>query len=90
MEDKRRGLPKQPEPSVDAMTASFDPSIERPTFRHPLDSCYQYNIVSNVPLTTHHYTAPELRPNVDESAGEPKPRLQHVAGLPRDFNILSN
>jgi len=90
MEDKRRGLPKQPEPSVDAMTASFDPSIERPTFRHPLDSCFQYNIVSNLPLTTHHYTAPDLRPNVDESAGEPKPRLQHVAGLPRDFNILSN
>ena len=31
---------------------------ERPTFRHPLDSCYQYNIVSNLPLTQHHYTAP--------------------------------
>jgi len=90
MEDKRRGLPAPREPAVEAMVAPFNPNAERPTFRHPLDSCYQFNIVSNLPLSQHHFTAPDLRPNVDESAGQPKPRLQHVAGLPRDFNILSN
>lgn len=72
------------------MIAPFNPYAEQPTFRHPLDSCYQYNIVSNLPLTQHHYTAPELRPNVSEDINVTKPRLQHMAALPRDFNILSN
>ena len=40
---------------------------ETPTFRHPLDSCYQYNIVSNLSLADHHYTAPELRPKVKDA-----------------------
>jgi len=77
-------------PSVQATTASHRRITECPTFRHPLDSCYEYNIISNLPLTTHHYTAPELRSAIDEYAIQLKPRLQHLAGLPRDFNILSN
>ena len=33
----------------------------------------------------------ELRPKVDDAnLNKSKPRLQHVAALPRDFNILSN
>ena len=72
------------------MIAPFNPHAEQPTFRHPLDSCYQFNIVSNLPLSKHHYTAPELRPNVSDELTTTKPRLQHMAALPRDFNILSN
>lgn len=90
MEDKRRALPAQPVQAASSITAPFNPHAERPTFRHPLDSCYQYNIVSNLPLTDHHYSAPALRPNVSEDLNVTKPRLQHVAALPRDFNILSN
>ena len=72
---------------------------ETPTFRHPLDSCYQYNIVSGLPLSVHHYAPPELRPKITEHEppstsllGAPmvKPKLQTVTALPRDFNILSN
>ena len=72
---------------------------ETPTFRHPLDSCYQYNIVSGLPLSVHHYAPPELRPKITEHEppstsllGAPmvKPKLQAVSALPRDFNILSN
>jgi uncharacterized membrane protein YgcG len=88
--DKRAALPRQPPVQAMGMTAPFNPHAERPTFRHPLDSCYQFNIVSNMPLSQHHYTAPALRPNVSEEINVTKPRLQHVAALPRDFNILSN
>jgi hypothetical protein len=88
--DKREPLPRPPPAAAQAMTAPFNPHAERPTFRHPLDSCYQYNIVSNLPLSQHHYTAPELRPNVVDELTTIKPRLQHMAALPRDFNILSN
>ena len=91
MRDKRGALPQPPAPAAQAMLAPFNPLAERPTFRHPLDSCYQYNIVSNLPLTEHHFTAPPLRPNVvEEKPNGGKPRLQHMAALPRDFNILSN
>jgi len=89
--DKRASLPQPPKVAAQAMLAPFNPHAERPTFRHPLDSCYQYNIVSNLPLTDHHFTAPALRPNVvEQKPNGGKPRLQHVAALPRDFNILSN
>jgi len=88
--DKREPLPKPTPAEAQAMIAPFNPHAEQPTFRHPLDSCYQYNIVSNQPLNKHHYTAPELRPNVSEEVNTTKPRLQHMAALPRDFNILSN
>jgi len=88
--DKRTPLPRPPPPAAEGMIAPFNPHAERPTFRHPLDSCYQYNIVSNLPLSQHHYTAPELRPNVPDDINTSKPRLQHMAALPRDFNILSN
>ena len=89
--DKRAALPKPPAPGAADMLAPFNPLAERPTFRHPLDSCYQYNIVSNLPLNEHHYTAPALRPKVKEPLPNGgKPRLQHMAALPRDFNILSN
>ena len=80
---------QQPQQAM-GMTAPFNPHAERPTFRHPLDSCYTFNIVSNLPLTQHHYSAPPLRPNVSEDVSITKPRLQHLAALPRDFNILSN
>lgn len=90
MSDKRSALPRPPAPQAEAMVAPFNPHAERPTFRHPLDSCYQFNIVSNLPLSQHHYSAPKLRPNVSEEVAVTKPRLQHLAALPRDFNILSN
>ena len=90
MSDKRSALPRPPAPQAEAMVAPFNPHAERPTFRHPLDSCYQYNIVSNIPLSQHHTNPPELRPNVSEEINTSKPRLQHMAALPRDFNILSN
>jgi len=100
MSDKRSSLPQSTKPAAQAMLAPFNPHAERPTFRHPLDSCYQYNIVSNLPLSDHHFTAPAIRPKVKsehhfdvhghEKKDGGKPRLQHVAALPRDFNILSN
>ena len=89
--DKRAALPQPPAPGATDMLAPFNSLAERPTFRHPLDSCYQYNIVSNLPLSEHHYTAPAMRPKVkEELPNSGKPRLQHMAALPRDFNILSN
>ena len=96
--DKTLPLQKPPPAAAHDMIAPFNPHAERPTFRHPLDSCYQYNIVSGLPLTKHHYNPPLLRPNVDETpvpttltgVNVTKPRLQHVAALPRDFDILSN
>ena len=96
--DKTLPLQKPPPAAAHDMIAPFNPHAERPTFRHPLDSCYQYNIVSGLPLTKHHYNSPLLRPNVDETpvpttltgVNVTKPRLQHVAALPRDFDILSN
>lgn len=98
--DKREPLPKPTPAEAQAMIAPFNPHAEQPTFRHPLDSCYQYNIVSNLPLSDHHFTAPAIRPKVKsehhfdvhghEKKDGGKPRLQHVAALPRDFNILSN
>jgi len=96
-ENKRAALPQPPAVGAVDMLKPFDPSSERPTFRHPLDSCYQYNIVSNLPLKEHHYTAPAVRPNVKPplptnltGVEVRKPRLQHKNQLPRDFDILSN
>ena len=95
MRDKRGGLGSQAADAARAAAAAATLQSqppprhsERPTFHHPLDSCYQFNIVSNLPLSQHHYTAPELRPNVD-AREEPKPRLQTTTNLPRDFDVLS-
>ncbi|KAL1500218.1 hypothetical protein AB1Y20_012887 [Prymnesium parvum] len=89
MEDKRH--PRQPkQPVASAVPKPFNPHAERPTFRHPLDSCYTFNIISNLSLNEHHYAPPAARPRGDAGNAEPKPRLQHKAALPRDFNILSN
>ena len=94
MRNKRSGLPAPAKPPTAAPSSAVD--YEAPRFRHPLDSCYPFNIVSNVPLSQHHYTAPCQRPNVPENDWRAdatdvlKPRLQTVKGLPRDYNILSN
>ena len=103
MADKRAGLARGAAAAAAAAgpKAHQQPSEHRetPTFRHPLDSCYQYNIVSGLPLSVHHYAPPELRPKITEHEppstsllGAPmvKPKLQTVTALPRDFNILSN
>ncbi|KAL3911618.1 MAG: hypothetical protein SGPRY_008625 [Prymnesium sp.] len=90
MEDKRKGLDVMNKATVTALAAPFNPHAERPTFRHPLDSCYAFNIISNLSLSDHHHTNPSLRPSREAGAREPKPRLQHVSGMPRDYNILSN
>ena len=97
MSDKRSGLAQADAAAAAAAATAArakeprtSAHAETPTFRHPLDSCYQYNIVSNLPLSQHHYTAPELRPNVDERADDPKPRLQTTTALPRDYDVLSN
>ena len=104
MADKRAGLARGAAAAAAAAAgpkAHQQPSEHRetPTFRHPLDSCYQYNIVSGLPLSVHHYAPPELRPKITEHEppstsllGAPmvKPKLQTVTALPRDFNILSN
>jgi hypothetical protein len=98
MSDKRSGLGRSDaEVAAAALAAqaaarSAQPPPKhsaKPTFRHPLDSCYQFNIVSNLPLSQHHYTAPELRPNMDNRE-DPKPRLQTTTNLPRDYDVLSN
>ena len=97
MSDKRSGLGRSDEEVAAAAAAAqaAQPAqpppkySAKPTFRHPLDSCYQFNIVSNLPLSQHHYTAPELRPNMDNRE-EPKPRLQTNTNLPRDYDVLSN
>lgn len=87
--DKRAGLTPPAQPEV----AKVLP-VERPKLRHPLDSCVPYNIMSNLPLATHHYANPDLRPKDPETTGDPayakKGRLQHVVGLPREFDVLSN
>ena len=97
MSDKRSGLGRSDAEVAAAAAAAqaahaAQPTPKhsaKPTFRHPLDSCYQFNIVSNLPLSQHHYTAPELRPNMDNRE-DPKPRLQTTTNLPRDFDVLSN
>ena len=95
--NKRASLP-QPKPlGATDMLKPFDITAERPTFRHPLDSCYQFNILTNLPLSEQHYAEPKLRPNVREPLPTTltgvevrKPRLQNKSQLPRDFDILSN
>jgi len=96
MSDKRSTL-KAKEPKKTRQPARDKAAdYEAPRLRHPLDSAYPFNIVSNIPLTQHHYSAPTQRPSLPESefradaADVTKPRLQTVKALPRDFNILSN
>merc|ERR1712039_1126211 len=62
--------------------------VEIPTFRHPLDSAYAFNILSNLSLSEHHYTAPQHRPQVPPD--NEKLRLQSIRALPREYDILSN
>ena len=92
MVDKRSGLPSAPERMASSAPRQSE-HFETPTFRHPLDSCYPYNIVSNIGHSEHHYAAPALRPGnktADAADVAPPPKLQNVKALPRDFNILSN
>ena len=60
MRDKRGGLGSQAADAARAAAAAATLQSqppprhsERPTFRHPLDSCYQFNIVSNFLLGEH-------------------------------------
>ena len=47
-----------------------------------------FNIISNLPLTQHHYDKPENRPN--NSNSEPKNgKMQYKFGKERDFDIIS-
>ena len=47
-----------------------------------------YNIISNLPLSKHHYDKPENRPNNTNS--EPKKgKMQYKFGKERDFDIIS-
>jgi len=87
MRDKRTGLTVGGDPKP--RPPPLSEHVEIPQFRHPLDSAYAFNIVSNLPLSEHHYTAPDQRPKITYSKDE-EPRLQSIKALPRDFNILSN
>ena len=100
---KRTGLLEKERAPPPAASAA-EREVEGPRFRHPLDSAYPFNILSNVSLAQQHYAPPHLRPRVAESAAAargstqrlmdpntpPEHRLQTEKGLPRDFNILSN
>ena len=64
MRDKRSGLVTTAPPPPPPADRSHNPNHELPTFRHPLDSCYAYNIISGLSLADHSYKPPEARPKV--------------------------
>ena len=47
-----------------------------------------YNIISNLPLSKHHYDKPENRPN-DTNSEPKKGRMAYKFGKERDFDIIS-
>lgn len=89
MRDKRSGLPTAELPPAAPPSRSGNPHHEVPTFRHPLDSCYAFNIVSGLSLAEHSYKPPGARMREADAMDVPKPRLQSVTNLPRDYNVLS-
>jgi hypothetical protein len=69
MRDKRSGL--QATTAQSASAPRDRPPVanqELPTFRHPLDSSYAYNIISGLSLAEHSYKPPNARPKVRCSA----------------------
>jgi len=88
MRDKRGGLGK-PASAQKVDRLHLPTNQELPTFRHPLDSACAYNIISGMSLAEHSYKPPDARPKVSDTLEVSKPRLQSVANLPRDYDILS-
>eukprot|EP00929_Paragymnodinium_shiwhaense_P004234 TRINITY_DN105015_c0_g1_i1.p1 TRINITY_DN105015_c0_g1~~TRINITY_DN105015_c0_g1_i1.p1 ORF type:complete len:398 (-),score=32.91 TRINITY_DN105015_c0_g1_i1:353-1546(-) len=53
------------------------------------DTTLDYNLISNIPYSDHHWAAPELRPPCVQRSGSSKTRLVPAYTV-KDYNILTN